>query len=118
MAKTVTIQARIDPDIKNKAQNIFRKLNISMKRIRKTFNPKTAIEKFFQNSSTRIPVFGFNVPRSLLSGIFLLLFIPVAYSGGGRNRSTPSTHRPAPAARQMISRTMPGSAAPPPAWVS
>ena len=30
MAKTVTIQARIDPDIKNKAQNIFRKLNISM----------------------------------------------------------------------------------------
>lgn len=30
MAKTVTIQARIDPDIKNKAQNIFRKLNITM----------------------------------------------------------------------------------------
>ena len=30
MAKTVTIQARIDPEIKNKAQNIFRKLNISM----------------------------------------------------------------------------------------
>ncbi|MEI6494091.1 MAG: hypothetical protein WCO94_16220, partial [Verrucomicrobiota bacterium] len=27
-----------------------------------------------------------NVPRSLLSALFLLLFISVAYSGGGRNR--------------------------------
>ena len=30
MAKTAIIQARIDPEIKNKAQNVFKKLNISM----------------------------------------------------------------------------------------
>jgi DNA-damage-inducible protein J len=30
MAKSAIIQARIDPDLKNKAQNIFGKLNISM----------------------------------------------------------------------------------------
>jgi DNA-damage-inducible protein J len=30
MAKSAVIQTRIDPDIKNKAQNIFNKLNISM----------------------------------------------------------------------------------------
>ncbi len=30
MAKSAIIQARIDPDIKNKAQNIFSRLNISM----------------------------------------------------------------------------------------
>ena len=30
MAKTAVIQARIDPDIKNKAQNILSQLNISM----------------------------------------------------------------------------------------
>jgi len=30
MAKTAIIQARIDPDVKNKAQNVLKKLNISM----------------------------------------------------------------------------------------
>lgn len=30
MAKTAIIQARIDPEVKNKAQNILSKLNISM----------------------------------------------------------------------------------------
>jgi len=30
MAKTAIIQARIDPEIKNKAQNVFKKLNITM----------------------------------------------------------------------------------------
>ena len=30
MSKSAIIQARIDPDIKNKAQNIFSRLNISM----------------------------------------------------------------------------------------
>ena len=30
MAKTAIIQAQIDPEIKNKAQNVFKKLNISM----------------------------------------------------------------------------------------
>lgn len=30
MAKTATIQARIDPDVKNNAQNVLSKLNISM----------------------------------------------------------------------------------------
>lgn len=30
MAKTAVIQARIDPEVKNNAQNIFNKLNISM----------------------------------------------------------------------------------------
>ena len=30
MAKTATIQTRVDPEIKNKAQNILKKLNISM----------------------------------------------------------------------------------------
>lgn len=30
MAKTAIIQARIDPEVKNKAQNVLKKLNISM----------------------------------------------------------------------------------------
>ena len=30
MAKTATIQTRVDPEIKNKAQSILKKLNISM----------------------------------------------------------------------------------------
>lgn len=30
MAKTATIQARIDPDVKNKAQTVLSKLNITM----------------------------------------------------------------------------------------
>ena len=30
MAKTATIQARIDPDVKNKAQNVLSKLNMTL----------------------------------------------------------------------------------------
>ena len=45
MAKTAVIQARIDPEVKNKAQNIFSKLNISMSEAISLFLTQVTLNK-------------------------------------------------------------------------
>ena len=45
MPKTAIIQARIDPEIKNKAQNIFHKLNISMSEAISLFLTQVTLNK-------------------------------------------------------------------------
>lgn len=45
MAKTAIIQARIDPEVKNKAQNIFTKLNITMSEAISLFLTQVTLNK-------------------------------------------------------------------------
>jgi len=45
MNKTATIQARIDPDVKNKAQRILNKLNISMSEAVSIFLTQVSLTK-------------------------------------------------------------------------
>ena len=45
MAKTAIIQARIDPEVKNKAQNIFNKLNITMSEAISLFLTQVTLNK-------------------------------------------------------------------------
>jgi len=45
MGKTSTIQARIDPEVKNEAQNIFRKLNITMSEAISLFLTQVTLKK-------------------------------------------------------------------------
>ena len=45
MAKTAIIQARIDPEVKHKAQNIFTKLNITMSEAISLFLTQVTLNK-------------------------------------------------------------------------
>lgn len=45
MSRTATIQARIDPDIKNEAQKIFKMLNISMSEAISIYLTQVALHK-------------------------------------------------------------------------
>lgn len=45
MPKTATIQARIDPDVKSKAQDILNKLNISMSEAISLFLTQVALNR-------------------------------------------------------------------------
>ena len=45
MSKTAIIQARVDPEVKNKAQNIFHKLNISMSEAISLFLTQVTLNK-------------------------------------------------------------------------
>lgn len=45
MSRTATIQARIDPDIKNEAQKIFKTLNISMSEAISIYLTQVALHK-------------------------------------------------------------------------
>jgi len=63
MAKTTTIQARIDPDVKNNAQNILSKLNMTL---------SEAISIFLtQVSLTRGIPFDIKIPNDLTSDTLL-----------------------------------------------
>lgn len=45
MAKTAVIQARIDPEVKNKAQNILNKLNITMSEATSIFLTQVSLNR-------------------------------------------------------------------------
>ena len=63
MAKTATIQARVDPDVKNKAQNILNKLNITMSEAISIFLTQVSLNR-------GIP-FDVKIPNDLTSDILL-----------------------------------------------
>jgi len=45
MAKTAIFQARIDPEIKDKAQNVFKKLNITMSEVISMFLTQVTLNR-------------------------------------------------------------------------
>jgi DNA-damage-inducible protein J len=63
MAKTATIQARVDPDVKNKAQNILSKLNITMSEAISIFLTQVSLNR-------GIP-FDVKIPNDLTSDTFI-----------------------------------------------
>ena len=63
MSKTAIIQARIDPDVKNKAQNILSQLNISMSEAISIFLTQITLNRGFP--------FDIKIPNDLTSETLL-----------------------------------------------